>query len=254
MLLRKVTEHVNDQNWFAVGLDFLIVVVGVLFAFQITEWDKGRTLKSEQVTATQDLLGESVEIVRYLENIIAENDYMNELREKAVQSLVSGDRSSLNDGQLIGGLTSVFVYPAISPPRDVYDGIASSGNLDLIADRGARRAVSRYYASLTGVQSQLDYWRNFVTTRYAYDHKGISSIYDPSSPQRMDIEVNFESLASDPDFVEGRIELLRHQVQFQRFRHDLLEDAKEMCRDLAEASGLPCVALEEKETSKAHSE
>jgi hypothetical protein len=28
MILRRVTEHVRDQNWFAVGIDFVIVVVG----------------------------------------------------------------------------------------------------------------------------------------------------------------------------------------------------------------------------------
>ena len=26
MLLRRITEHVKDQNWFAVALDFVIVV------------------------------------------------------------------------------------------------------------------------------------------------------------------------------------------------------------------------------------
>ena len=29
MLLRSITKHVKDQNWFAVFIDFLIVVFGV---------------------------------------------------------------------------------------------------------------------------------------------------------------------------------------------------------------------------------
>ena len=29
MLLTSINEHVKDQNWFAVVLDFIIVVVGV---------------------------------------------------------------------------------------------------------------------------------------------------------------------------------------------------------------------------------
>jgi hypothetical protein len=36
MLLRRVIEHVRTQNWFAVGLDFRVVVGGILVAFQIT--------------------------------------------------------------------------------------------------------------------------------------------------------------------------------------------------------------------------
>lgn len=42
MLLRSVTKHIKEQNWFAVGLDFLIVVIGILIAFQITNWSQMR--------------------------------------------------------------------------------------------------------------------------------------------------------------------------------------------------------------------
>jgi len=43
MLLRSLTKHVKDQNWFAVFLDFFIVVIGILIAFQITNWNEART-------------------------------------------------------------------------------------------------------------------------------------------------------------------------------------------------------------------
>lgn len=39
MLLRRVIGHVKAQNWAAVILDFMIVVVGILIAFQITSWN-----------------------------------------------------------------------------------------------------------------------------------------------------------------------------------------------------------------------
>lgn len=42
MLLRRITKHVKDQNWFAVALDFFIVVAGILIAFQITNWSAAR--------------------------------------------------------------------------------------------------------------------------------------------------------------------------------------------------------------------
>lgn len=38
MLLRSMTKHVKEQNWFAVGLDFLIVVFGVGFALWSGQW------------------------------------------------------------------------------------------------------------------------------------------------------------------------------------------------------------------------
>ena len=36
MLLRRVTEHVRDQNWTAVGVDFVIVVIGVFVGIQVS--------------------------------------------------------------------------------------------------------------------------------------------------------------------------------------------------------------------------
>ena len=42
MILRRITEHVLAQNWFAVGIDFLIVVVGVFIGIQVTNWNEAR--------------------------------------------------------------------------------------------------------------------------------------------------------------------------------------------------------------------
>jgi hypothetical protein len=47
MLLRSITKHVKDQNWFAVALDFLIVLAGILIAFQITNWNEDRNDRAE---------------------------------------------------------------------------------------------------------------------------------------------------------------------------------------------------------------
>ena len=42
MILRSITRHVRDQNWFAVGLDFLIVIVGVFIGIQVSNWNEER--------------------------------------------------------------------------------------------------------------------------------------------------------------------------------------------------------------------
>lgn len=55
MLLRRITKHVKDQNWFAVFIDFIIVVVGVLMAFQITEWSQLKAEKKSLIIALERL-------------------------------------------------------------------------------------------------------------------------------------------------------------------------------------------------------
>lgn len=59
MLLRRVIHHVKTQDWIAVGLDFTIVVIGVLVALSAEQWLSERQqraeLKRAEVVITADL-------------------------------------------------------------------------------------------------------------------------------------------------------------------------------------------------------
>jgi hypothetical protein len=48
MLLRRVMGHVKAQDWFAVGLDFFIVVLGVFVGLQIQDWNDVRKDRIEE--------------------------------------------------------------------------------------------------------------------------------------------------------------------------------------------------------------
>lgn len=58
MLLRRVMEHVKAQNWFAVAIDFLIVVLGVLLALWASEWAEGRRGLAEAKRAQEAIESE----------------------------------------------------------------------------------------------------------------------------------------------------------------------------------------------------
>lgn len=51
MLLRRITKHVKDQNWFAVGIDFIIVVIGVGVALAAGEWVNTHAAKADLKSA-----------------------------------------------------------------------------------------------------------------------------------------------------------------------------------------------------------
>ncbi|MEL6361900.1 MAG: hypothetical protein AAFR21_12525 [Pseudomonadota bacterium] len=53
MLLRRITEHVKAQNWTAVCLDFIIVVVGVFMGIQLGNWNDARAVRISE----SDFLG-----------------------------------------------------------------------------------------------------------------------------------------------------------------------------------------------------
>jgi hypothetical protein len=62
MLFRKVAEHVREQNWTAVLIDFVIVVVGVFVGLQVQDWNEFRKERIEE----QHLLGRLLEETQLL--------------------------------------------------------------------------------------------------------------------------------------------------------------------------------------------
>ena len=64
MLLRRVTQHVKDENWFAVFVDFLIVVFGIFIGIQVTNWNEQRienSLEDEYLNRLKINIKESID-------------------------------------------------------------------------------------------------------------------------------------------------------------------------------------------------
>ena len=56
MILRRVIEHVREQNWTAIAIDFVIVVAGVFVGIQVANWNEARrerTLEAEYIARLQ---------------------------------------------------------------------------------------------------------------------------------------------------------------------------------------------------------
>lgn len=58
MLLRRITEHVIAQNWTAIAIDFVIVVVGVFIGIQVSNWNESRAFERREQVLLRELHGE----------------------------------------------------------------------------------------------------------------------------------------------------------------------------------------------------
>jgi len=70
MLLRSITKHVRDQNWFAVGLDFCIVVVGVFVGLQVSNWSNAQQDRRDETAIIHALHSEIIETEQLAANIL----------------------------------------------------------------------------------------------------------------------------------------------------------------------------------------
>jgi hypothetical protein len=70
MLIRRFSEHLREQNWFAVGLDFAVVVLGIFIGLQVADWNQARLDREEAAYHLNFLYTElNAEIVTAAERI-----------------------------------------------------------------------------------------------------------------------------------------------------------------------------------------
>ncbi len=160
MILRRITEHVKAQNWFAVGLDFIIVVVGVFIGIQVSNWNA-----AQQRAATADvfearLIGDIRNEIGVIENRIEiYTDILTIADRLAVE--ITGPADALGPDFLRDAHFATSLW-RFRRTQDTYDELLTSGELGLIADTKVRSELSRYYRDLDAVVGIWDKPTKFV--------------------------------------------------------------------------------------------
>jgi len=80
MIVKRFADALRRQDWAMVAIEFALVVVGVLLAFQINEWANERASDGERQLSAERLLEEAELDVAYIRQAV---DY----ERKVVQGL-----------------------------------------------------------------------------------------------------------------------------------------------------------------------
>lgn len=145
MRLRRITKHIRDQNWFAVALDFLIVVVGVFIGLQVANWNAARLTADKAQNFEARLLSElSDEAWIYHYFVSYQEDVLRgaELAQKALER-----ETELTREQLLINAYRASQYTWWIQRRGTFDEMIATGGLGLIKDDKLRQTAIAVYAS-----------------------------------------------------------------------------------------------------------
>ena len=146
MILRRFTKHVTDQNWFAVGLDVVVVILGVYLGIILgTVQQKNQTLDAVQ-EGLQSLKNElDTDVVR-LDEIIA----FQKMRVSVMRDTIAHlNNAEINEEKIDKNLEIIFgendtYFPSVS----AYLAMQSNGFLVVIPDDRLRQDITRLYEEL----------------------------------------------------------------------------------------------------------
>lgn len=208
MRLRYLTKHIRDQNWFAVALDFFIVVVGILIAFRITSWNEAQSDRDEERKYLERL---SSDLSRTSERMVVQLERNSEIisdLDTTLKSLKDCKLTPETEAAFASGLYLLGRYNLPEFVLGTFEELNATGNFQLIRNFELRRDITRVYEDVERINlidhqlngrivPKVNYVRRYVRFNPS-KHSNRSSEIDPDI-----IEMDFKAICTNPIFINS---------------------------------------------------
>jgi hypothetical protein len=241
MILRRVINHFRKQEWTAIAIDFLIVVLGVVVATQVSNWNAARADRDRADAylgrLANDLETDIAAARRKIEFWSAVSDY----GATALRYAEAGDAGGKSNWNLLLAYFQASQVDEYYVTDTTYEELKSAGELGLIRDEALRSALGSYYSlgsnpALTERPKYREHVRGIIpvpvqsyiwTNCYATDDQGDQSLLACDAPRpEAEIAAIVDALAAD----DGLMEELRYWMS-------TLQIASIIGRDSIEGAG-----------------
>ncbi|GJL91355.1 hypothetical protein [Hyphococcus sp.] len=142
MILRRVIAHFKKQEWTAIALDFVIVVVGVFVGLQVNNWNAKQADAQRGKVFVQRLIEDLSFDYQTRTSRLAYYDTVNDSAIRAIELLnapIQDDRSLLVHTYR----STEIAYDAQT--RATWDEIVSSGEIGLLPRAAVQDGLNLYY-------------------------------------------------------------------------------------------------------------
>lgn len=158
MILRRIISHFRKQEWTAIGIDFVIVVLGVFVATQVADWSAREADKRRGEAYVQRLIADVESDLESRRRTLA---YFDAVNEGALQANALLRQASPNSRALVTAAYRGTEYSYNPATRATWDEIVSSGDVGLIPAEAVR-----FLATYHSIDLALDSREIFRTSPY----------------------------------------------------------------------------------------
>lgn len=162
MLLRRFIEHVRTQNWFAVGLDVCVVIVGIFLGMQVTEWNENRKTAETSGFIHQKLIEDFTTIKEQAEFRVSFHQERTEDLQYLLKVIRREANEPLNFDRLEDALTTGDVNWENPRHSVVWSSLVANDQMDLIANEALRQALAEYERGLAEADGGLKSLRSMM--------------------------------------------------------------------------------------------
>lgn len=166
-VLRRLSMRFREQDWIAVFFELAIVILGVFLGIQAANWNEAKRAEREEQRYYLQLIDDLRTDVATLETAVERSQAHDRAAENVLAALENRLPPDAEYGRLAVDIHYAGFLFVPQPARRTYDELISTGNLGILRNEGAKRAMSNYYDSFASYrqwdallrEQQGDYWR-----------------------------------------------------------------------------------------------
>jgi len=150
MILRRVIDHFRKQEWTAIAIDFLIVVIGVFVGLQVSNWNgqrQTRHLEGYYLSSLSQEIEENIEAFDNWKTLESQRREMAGDFVRALNASASTDQELYDAG--VQFMTEAWWLPYFNPTMTVFNDMNETGNLQVIRNKALRESVIALYKDYT---------------------------------------------------------------------------------------------------------
>lgn len=143
MILRRLSQSLKEQNWMAIGIEFVLLIAGVFLGIQVANWNEERERNKQSEVFTERLKADLLEeawgyalVLEYNKDVLA--------NVESVLADLQGE-ATLSDEQFVINAFRATQYRSIDRKRATYDELVSTSKIDLIKDQALRNSAIKLY-------------------------------------------------------------------------------------------------------------
>ncbi len=143
MIRRRIVEQLREQQWIAVGIELVIVMLGVFIGLQAANWNQERASARQGAIFAERLKADLRHEDWVCQYLIAYNRQVLKNAGETVSALEGN--TTLSDEALLVSAYRATQYKQPVRRRSTYDELISTGTIGLISDEKLRDTAMRLY-------------------------------------------------------------------------------------------------------------
>jgi hypothetical protein len=188
LFIRRFIDQVKAQNWTAISLELIVVVFGIILAFQVDHWNESRKLR-EVVLDNLSGLAQDFATNRNLLLDVRDRHLRSTHAIEYILAFGSDPKDTLNHDDFYEKMRHVSASRKFTVVSRTYDSLISAGLVEIIPSEELKATIAKFYnlvERIANAQEDVQAIQTLVLDPYIsknLDHAALMNFTHPEADQ-----------------------------------------------------------------------